>query len=146
MDYLKLLKNSLEYLKKNDDDDDLSPFEFISDNIFDFTIYDGELSEEMGEKALEVCVAITNRKTFDYIKSGEKYKNYINMINMPFFKDRIEWGTSIRGAWWDYCVSEKITLESCGLFDGDTQILNLSFDGDQWTKFIEAMVEFTKDN
>lgn len=75
--------------------------EYLSDYIFNFTTYDGEMAELFACKALEVCAAISNRTTFDYIKDAEQYRWYLVMCNMPFFSDKLEWGTSIRGAWWD---------------------------------------------
>jgi hypothetical protein len=61
------------------------------------------------------------------------------MCNMPFFADRLEWGTSIRGAWW----SSK-SLASCGLWDGDKQLLELNFAPGEWDEFARALVEFAR--
>lgn len=76
--------------------------EFVGNHIFDFTTYDSELDAKFAKRMLEVIEAISNRTTFEYHGQGqEKYENYIIMCNMPFLADKIEWGTSIRGAWFD---------------------------------------------
>lgn len=38
---------------------------------------------------------------FEYIKNKEQYLNYLTMVNMPFLTDKLDWGGSIRGAWFD---------------------------------------------
>ena len=50
---------------------------------------------------LEVIDVIINQTQFEYIKDEAKYLNYLTMVNMPFLSNKIEWGTSIRGAWFD---------------------------------------------
>jgi hypothetical protein len=79
--------------------------------------------------------------TNEYIESSpENYRWHIIMCNMPFFANRIEWGTSIRGAWW----KPDITLTSCGLWEDDKQIDTLEFSSDEWASFIHAVVHFSK--
>lgn len=79
-----------------------SKLEFVGNHIFDFTTYDSDLDAKFAGRMLEVVEAIANRTTFEYHGQGqEKYENYILMCNMPFLANKIEWGTSIRGAWFD---------------------------------------------
>ena len=120
-------------------DKELSRLEYLSEYIFNFTTYDSELSEELGRKAVDVCAAINNGTTFDYIEDKDNCRWFILMCNMPFFADRINWGTSIRGAWWDCCP-----LESCGLFDGTSQVCVLDFNQESWKLFISQVVEFAR--
>lgn len=76
--------------------------EFIGNHIFGFTTYDSNIDELFAGKMIKVIQAILDRKTFEYIDKGEdNYINYLTMVNMPFLKDKLEWGTSIRGAWFD---------------------------------------------
>jgi len=117
---------------------DTSKKEFLSEEIFNFTTYDGFVSEILATKALEVCKAINRRTTFEYIKDEANYVSYILMCNTPFFSERIEWGCSIRGAWWDH----DITLESCGLYENDEQLLKVDFTKEEWEQFIEALLKF----
>jgi hypothetical protein len=119
----------------------VSRLEFLSDYIFDFTTYDGEMAELFARKALEVCAAISNGSTFDYIKDTENYRWFLWLCNTPFFEDKIEWGTSIRGAWWD---SKPVELDTCGLWRGDEQITELVLNGAEWQEFLGAMREFAE--
>ena len=76
--------------------------EFVGNHIFDFTTYDSDLDVTFAKRMLEVVEAISNKTTFDYHgQSQEKYENFILMCNMPFLANKLSWGTSIRGAWFE---------------------------------------------
>lgn len=141
MDYLKLLNHSYICVRSFRDAG-LSKWEYLASDIFNFITYDGGIDELFAQKALEVCTAITCKQTFDYQKDPENYKWYLIMCNMPFFAGKLEWGTSIRGAWWIY--NREFVIESCGFFDceDDKQIMSLAFDEKQWNEFIKAMNDF----
>jgi len=117
-----------------------SRLEYLSDFIFDFTTYDSEMAELFARKSLEVCAAISAGKTFDYIKDPNQYRWFLVMCNMPFFAGRIEWGTSIRGAWWAH---NGTTLSSVGLWSEGEQITDvMTFTESQWKEFIAALIAF----
>ena len=117
--------------------------EYLSDHIFNFTTCEGEYSELFAKKGLEVCAAISDGKTFEYIAEPEGRLWYLLMVNMPFFSDKLEWGTSIRGAWWGEPPSKKIGFSSCGLFlDGKQLHEPMEFTLDQWREFIAAVVAY----
>jgi len=114
--------------------------EYLADEIFNFTTYDTGRSELFATKAVEVCKAITRKTTYEFIKDESDYQWYLIMCNMPFFVERITWGTSIRGAWW-----EDSDFRSSGLWNGKDQVVGkLKFDANQWAEFIEAIIEFSK--
>lgn len=113
---------------------------FLGNNIFDFTTYDDDMDKLFGQKALDVCVAITEKTTFEYQK--DNYQWYLIMVNMPFFEGKLEWGTSIRGAWWD---NQTFEINSCALFEDYEQILNIKFNPQEWVKFVQAMKEFANE-
>lgn len=137
MDYRKLLERSYEIASVEHND---SKFEYLSNYIFDFTTYDGEIDELFAKKAIEVCSAINTKTNFGYQESPENYIWYLVMCNMPFFADKLDWGTSIRGAWWIY---DDIILESVGLYDDEgEQILEMTFNKDQWHEFIDSISAF----
>ena len=139
MDYLKLLEHSFEVEKEVMECPPESRLEYLGDHIFDFTTYDGSMSELFAVKAVEVCVAINDMRTFEYINDPENYKWYLLMCNMPFFVDKLEWGTSIMGAWWNY----EIEYRSLGLWEGDQQLTEpMKFNQDEWKLFVAAIVEF----
>ena len=141
-DYLALLEHSFEVDRQRRDCAPESRLAYLSNHIFDFTTYDSGMDELFGAKAVEVCAAINDRKTFDYIEDPENHRWYLLMCNMPFFADRLEWGTSIRGAWWSGQPGEQIELDSCGLWIGEEQCTELKFSDDEWKSFIAAVVKF----
>jgi hypothetical protein len=60
---------------------------------------------------------------------------------MPFFTDKTEWGTSVRGAWW----VQRIKFESCGIFDDeDNQVPEIEFTQGEWKSFMAAVSAFSK--
>jgi len=151
MNYLELLERSHKLEIKYDiccrPDEPMSKLEYLN-YVFDFTTYADFLDEIFVTKALEVCKAISNKSTFDYIhKSDDHHLWFIAMCNMPFFISKISWGTSIRGAWWDiYEGADKpFIIKSTGLYDeNEEQILALELNAVEWGKFIAAMLEFAE--
>lgn len=143
MDYKNLLEHSFAVEQEDGATAPESRLEYLSRNIFDFTTYDGSMDVLFARKAVEVCGAISAKTTFDYIKDQENYHWYLLMCNIPFFAERIEWGTSIRGAWWGAYPGKPIELASCGLWDGYQQLTDtLRFSDEEWAQFIQAIVEF----
>ena len=74
---------------------------WISNYVFGLTTYDGELDELFCRKIIEVCKVILDRKNFEYIKDKENYINYILVCQILEKHGWINWGTSIRGAWFE---------------------------------------------
>lgn len=143
MDYLKILEHSFDVDKEEMECPPGSRLEFLSESIFDFTTYDSEMAELFATKAVEVCAAINDRKTFEYIEDQDNYRWFLVMCNMPFFASRLEWGTSIRGAWWGAMPGKKIEFQSCGLYIADNQCTDvMSFEVEEWRNFIAAVIEF----
>lgn len=102
-----------------------SKLQFICEHIFDITTYESYAAEVIGLKMLEVCDAILNNKTFDYIENDNNRINYLTMVNMPFLANKIEWGISIRGAWFDdnpyttdifYCIDQGLPRKDIKVF------------------------------
>lgn len=143
MNYLKLLLHSHEMITDQSSIGKMSKLEYLSEFIFDFTTYDSEISELFAKRGVEVCQVIVENKTFEYIKNEENYKWFLIMVNMSFFNNKLEWGTSIRGAWWYF--QNSLTFESCGLFKERKQIMKIKFDIREWKKFILAMIDFIKE-
>ena len=141
MNYLELLEHSFCMCKTHSEAD--NRLEFLGVNVFDFTTYDGEMDKLFGSKALEACKAINDKKTFEYQKDEENYKWYLIMVNMPFFEKKLEWGTSIRGAWWNLHGDAEFILSSCGMYEGEEQLLEMRFNSGQWGLFVDAMADFS---
>lgn len=141
-DYAALLEHSFQ-VERACQGRDISRLEYLSGSIFEFTTYESEMDELFAAKAVEVCRAITERRTFEYIDSRGNRVWYLMMCNMPFFADRIEWGSSVRGAWWNSYRGVTLELNSCGLWVGEEQITEgIEFTADEWERFIRAVIEF----
>lgn len=76
-------------------------FDWAASEIFDLVTYDYELNEFLVRKILKVCKVILDRNVYDYIYDKEQYLTYILVCQMLHAKNWIEWGTSIRGCWFD---------------------------------------------
>lgn len=141
MNHLELLKRSLQIEQKHDETD-MSAFEYLSKNVFGFTTYHSEMEELFAKRALEVCMVISTGQTFQYQDDKGNYTWYLLMCNMPFFITRIDWGTSIRAAFWDN--NADFEINSCGLYNENSdQITSLKFQRDDWDDFVKAMCDFT---
>lgn len=128
------------FLVERGNDPEMSRLAYLAHHVFDFTTYDDGASELFAKKALEACVAISGKSSFEYIKDPDNHRWFLIMVNMPFFARRLDWGTSIRGAWWNHADQ---TLESCGLWLGDVQATSMTFNTHEWIGFIRAMAEFS---
>lgn len=137
-DFARMLEEGLA--EERHHDRELSLLEYVGDFIFQFTTYDGEISELFARKALEVCEAVTNGSTFDYIRDPGNYRWFLLMCNMPFFAGRLEWGTSIRGAWWSH---GQPPFDSCGLWLNGEQVTDeITFADGEWDEFVAALLLF----
>lgn len=142
MNYSQILENSFENYKQEDYNSDCKYY-FLADAIFDFTTYDDDMSSLLAKKCLAVCEAITNRTTFEYIKDPAQYENYLTMINMAFFKDKLSWGTSVRGAWWGTPIHQKVfKLQTYELYSDDEKVVDWEFTRDQWDDFMQSVLKF----
>ena len=143
MKYINLLKDGFkQHFVQNTTE---SKARFLVENIFELAVEDDELSAFYCSIIIDVCKALLNRTTYDYIKDEQNYKYYILVLNLPFFKDIIEWGVSIRGAWFTAGI-EPYVLTSCGLFRGEEQICQLEFLEDvDICEFIQDIIDFYED-
>ena len=104
--------------------------EYLGSNIFDFITYDDDIDILFAEKMVEVLKVILNKNTFEYIKDEKQYINYLTMVNIPFLTDKLDWGGSIRGAWFDDYKEYEI---DCG---------RIKIEKHELTKFIADLIEW----
>lgn len=148
-DFLKLLEFSFNFAGDVTGNKPMSKLSWVGDVIFDFTCYDDVASETFAYWAIVVAKAISERKTFECMeKNGDIF--YLTMVNMPFFIGRLEWGTSIRGAWWDIdrpYPNMALSLDTDGIYSEDgKQLCPLKFnDNNEWLDFMDALYEFTNE-
>lgn len=121
------------------DDESRSKLEFIASEIFDLTTYDSVMDELLATWMIEVIECIANKKTFEYQKLN--YERYILMVNMPFLKDKLSWGTSIRGAW--FAIHDR-TMEICGTSIIDTAINEFMIDLVNWSRMEDEPKQLSK--
>lgn len=118
-----------------DNYEDLTKLEWLSSQIFEFTCYDGEIIPYLAQKMVEVLEVIVEKKQNEYLESLDNLRNYYLMINMPFLKDKLEWGVSVESAWFDqderfnsayklYC--ERLSVPIINFGDFITQLISWS--------------------
>lgn len=139
MDYPKLLNDSLSFAIQFTDDE-YTKFDLMAD-VFGFTTYDSDMDELMVNKALEVCVCISNGTVGQYIKDEANHQWYVVMVNMPFISGLLDWGTSIRGAWWDHGAQFDLSGQ-CWAYMDESYLEVIPLDRKQWISFIQAANDF----
>jgi len=108
---------------------------FLSSAIIGITTYDDELDKEFGKMILSTMIQIKNRITFEYIKNKENYKNFILSCN--FIEEWIEWGTGIRGAWFNTGDGKIVPDEALSNVGYDEDGIRITDDFMEW--FIEFL-------
>lgn len=82
-------------------DMDWTPGHLVA-NIFDITTYDDGAGRVFAENIVDVLLAIATRTTFEYqAQSVEHYYRFLTVINFKNIYPLLEWGTSIRGCWFN---------------------------------------------
>lgn len=131
------------YKEELDRDNKLSKVEFVGEWIFDFTTYEDEFIRKLTTQAVLVANNITNCTTFELY--NEDPETYLTMINMPFFKNRVEWGTSIRGAWWEKRNTSDMFFSSRLFSNQQGKQVGLGVIGTEIKDFIVAINNFLKE-
>lgn len=145
--WLQILKDSYQKAQELQDETPVSHLDFLGNSIFCFTTYDASMSALFALQAIHVCEVIQHNSR-KYLREHDKppllydYQWYLIMVNMPFFKGRLEWGTSIRHAWWD---PSSISMYFLDLWQGDEQLnYPIDFTLNEWILFIDACIEFAE--
>lgn len=82
-------------------DPEMSKYEWAANHVFDLTTYDGDLDELFVKCIIDVLKVIRDRYNFEYIKDEDNYIGFILVCQLLDKFHWIEWGSSIRGAWFD---------------------------------------------
>ena len=83
-------------------------YEWVADRVFDLTTYDGELDELFVKDILEVCEVILENRNYEYILDKRDYIKFILVCQLLDKFGWIEWGTSIRGSWFENSADRAI--------------------------------------
>jgi hypothetical protein len=115
-------KDDRDLYEGQDGDSSTSAHYFLAENVFDFTLYDTAKDVQWCMEALSVIRAILTGTTFDMFRDPANEEMYLKMVNMPFMDGLLEWGGSIRGAWFDthgdkrfFEFGNAITVERCDI-------------------------------
>ena len=100
MDVLELYKKDYEFHSEVVCEGS-NKYDWAASQVFDLTTYDSALDEMFVKKIIEVCKAILERRNFEYIQDETCYVTYILVCQLLEQLHWIEWGTSIRGAWFE---------------------------------------------
>lgn len=97
-----------EYMEIFEDQD---IYEWAADHVFNLTTYDGALDKLFVRTILDICKVIINKQTYEFIRDENMYVVYIVVCQLLNKKGWIEWGTSIRGAWFKDSIHSKPLME-----------------------------------
>lgn len=110
---------------------------FLANGIIGLTTYDDELDIEFGKMILETMIQIKNKTTFEYIKDQNNYRNYILSCNL--LNGWLDWGGSIRGAWFDYHEGKFTPSEFLSNVGYDENYIKLNEEFMDW--FIDFLLD-----
>lgn len=116
---------------------DGNKYDMFVEGIMGLTTYDSGLNKEFAISIIEVINVIFERKTFEYIDDYHNYKKYILVAQILNQKGWLEWGTSIRGAWFDSSLT--IGLITCAWVPTEMKI-PYSIDN------LKAVVKYMEEN
>lgn len=127
--------------------DYLKKYDWAASTIFDLTTYDGELNRRFVNKIIEVCKVILKGETFDYIQDEDNYEAYILVCQILVRNDWIDWGTSIRGAWFNYNPGSipLVRAEQSWRYDGYRKIEEGHYDIPFTEENLKIFIDFMED-
>ena len=120
-------------------DDEYSKYEWAANYIFDLITYDTDLDERFVKDILEVCEVIADRCNYEYIENNDNYIKYILVCQLLDRFKWINWGISIRGAWFENIPPH----DSKNILDGNYyRIKEVPFSYDN----LKALIQFMKED
>lgn len=72
--------------------------------ILGIVTYDSEMSEALVRIMMPTLLAIGTKTTYTLIADKQRHLQFCMTVNMPILQGRLDWGTSIRGAWYRFNV------------------------------------------
>ena len=73
---------------------------WLAESVFGTCSYDDDMAEWFADIII-AAASIISKEAVLMVDDEDEYRNYLIAVNLPFFDTRLNWGTSIRGAWWD---------------------------------------------
>lgn len=119
-------------------DDEYTKYEWAACYIFDLYTYDTALDEKFVKSIIEVSKAIIDMETYNYIENRDNYLKHILVCQLLYHFNWINWGTSIRGPWFESDSRKDILEES------SWSLLNEKTG--EWDRYKLDAVPFSRDN
>lgn len=83
--------------------DDMTKFQFLCNEVFNLFPYDSDIEDSWGRDLFRVLNHINRGIGSDYWSaSDENYNKYLIICQLLDMKHWINWGTSIRSAWFEF--------------------------------------------
>jgi hypothetical protein len=104
----------------NDEEDKTEPCEIIV-QLFGLTTYDTGIDRILGRKIIDALLMIAEKRVYDIIDTNyEAYLDLITVINFKKIEDMLNWGTSIRGCWFDFSDGAFEPIDNLTRFTDET--------------------------
>ena len=137
--------NTIDIYRKNYEevcswhDDEYDKYEWAANYIFELITYDAALDEKFVKDIIEVCKVIIDKRNYDYIKDDNNYIKYILVCQLLDRFQWINWGTSIRGAWFELSKTpdSKVILEK---LSNNTEEVHFSHNN------LKTLIEFMEED
>ncbi len=139
MIYKNLIDTSYQEFKSMNDGYNKTDFVLA---LFDIYLYEtGENADQFAFDMMEVIAEITLGNTHEFHEKTPLI--YFHVLNYTQIANKVEWGTSIRGAHW----RGEIVLDTCLLFDHKgNQIRKKTFNRRQFKEFTMDLYKFYFDS
>lgn len=99
--WLEWLQKIHAAMKEISSNEDLGPYEIVA-SMFGLTTYDSDMDETLVKMMMPTLISIGAGTNGAQMHDAQKYLNFCITVNMPFLQNRLDWGTSVRGAWYHF--------------------------------------------
>lgn len=117
-------------------------YEWAASHIFNLATYDSRLDEMFVKLISEVCDVILENKNYEYIEDETNYFTFVAVCQRLDSLGWIDWGSSIRGAWFADQVYES-------QYDKNEQMIICDFEPDirvyPYKESIRALIDFVEE-
>lgn len=117
----------------------ISALEIVA-QIFGITTYDSDMECHFARIILPVMLAVARGKPYDYHEQSEQhYIDYLMVCNFTAIEPLLEWGTSIRGAWFSPPKEGFRPDDGIGVYSDEADKPMIIADRDDFLAFMEML-------
>lgn len=99
-EWLKVFDTQKKWLEECSSDNAKRSKAEVFMSLIDFVTYDSAVDEELAPRYLAVLKSILERTTYEFQDASHQNNiDFLVVCNLPRFKERLTWGVSIHGAW-----------------------------------------------